>query len=99
MNLVAYGLGWPVATSVRPVEPSAYAVVAAGLSVFALVVVVVLAIRVGRLIRVYDALVSGDEQAGFVDVVGRRTDELRTLRAEVQQLREELDRTRGAAAS
>ena len=69
------------------------AVVATGFSVFALAVVVALAVQVGRLRRTYDALVGGDESASFVSAVGRQTDELRALRAEVQDLR---DRPAGA---
>ncbi len=71
-------------------DSSTVAVVAAAFSLFALVIVVALAVRVGRLIRTYDALVGGDEQASFVCAVGRQTATAERLAAEVARLREEL---------
>ena len=70
-------------------------VVAVGFSVFALVVVVALAVRVGRLMRTYDALVAGDQDASFADAVGRQTKLSERLRAEVALLRDELGALRG----
>ena len=70
------------------------AVVATGFSVFALAVVVAVAVQVGRLRRSYDALVGGDESASFVAAVGRQTAESRALRTEVQELQERLAGTR-----
>lgn len=78
-----------------PADSSSLVVAAAGLSVFALVVVVALAVRVGRLLRTYDALVAGDEDASFVAAVGRQTRAGERLRADVAQLREELTAVRG----
>ena len=66
------------------------AVVATGFSVFALLVVVALAVQVGRLRRTYDALVAGDEGATFVDAVGRQTAAVRDLRTDLQVLRDDL---------
>lgn len=71
-------------------DSSTVAVVAGVFSLFALVIVVALAVRVGRLIRTYDALVGGDEQASFVSAVGRQTATGERLAAEVTRLREEL---------
>lgn len=65
-------------------------VVATGFSVFALVVVVALAVQVGRLRRTYDALVAGDEEVGFEQAIGRHTAAAREMRTEAQLLREEL---------
>lgn len=76
-------------------DSSSLVVVSAGLSVFALVVVVALAVRVGRLLRTYDALVGGDEDASFVAAVGRQTRAGERLRADVTQLRDELTAVRG----
>ena len=70
-------------------------VVAVGFSVFALVVVVALAVRVGRLMRTYDALVAGDQDASFGDAVGRQTKLSERLRVEVALLRDELGALRG----
>jgi len=78
-----------------PADSSSLVVAAVGLSVFALVVVVALAVRVGRLIRTYDALVVGDENASFVTAVGRQTRTGERLRADVAQLRDELVAVRG----
>ena len=66
------------------------AVVATGFSAFALVVVVALAVRVGRLLRAYDALVAGDEDASFVVAAERSAAASQELRAEVQRLREDV---------
>lgn len=76
------------------------AVVATGFSVFALVLVVVLAARVGRLTRAYDSLVAGAGAGGssFVAAMDRHTAEARDLRADVQLLGDELGRARGDRA-
>ena len=70
------------------------AVVAAGLSVFALVVAVVLVVQIGRLRRAYDALVEGDETATFPEALARSTAGAHALRREVQALREQVLVTR-----
>ena len=66
-----------------------------GFSVFALVIVVALAVQVGRLRRAYDGLVAGDEGASFVTAVQRSTGAVRSLRADVQRLHDELTGVRG----
>ena len=66
------------------------AVVATGFAVFALVVVVALAVQVGRLRRTYDALVGGDESVSFVDALGRQSATAQALRDDVQVLRDDL---------
>ncbi len=71
-------------------DTSTLTVLAVGFSVFALVVVVALAVRVGKLIRTYDALVGGDEQSSFVAAVGRQTATAARAADEVSRLREEL---------
>ncbi len=70
------------------------AVVATGFSVFALVVVVALAVRVGRLLRSYDALVAGDDTATFVQALGRHAAENALLRGDVIVLRDDLQAAR-----
>ena len=67
-----------------------FAVVATGFSVFALVIVVLLAAQVGRLRRAYDGLVAGQEGSSFPAAVGRQTSQVRALRAEVELLRDDL---------
>ena len=71
-------------------DSSTAVVVAVGFSVFALVIVVALAVRVGRLIRTYDSLVGGDEGVSFLDAVGRQNDAVASMRGEVRDLREQL---------
>ena len=70
------------------------AVVAIGFSAFALVVVVALAVRVGRLMRAYDALAGGHEGTSFVDATARSAAASQDLQAEVQRLREDLAEAR-----
>ena len=70
------------------------AVVATGFSVFALIIVVALAVQVGRLARGYDALVAGDASDSFVSAVQRHTGTVQELREEVQRLRDELSLAR-----
>jgi hypothetical protein len=76
-------------------DSSTAVVVAVGFSVFALVVVVALAVRVGRLIRTYDALVAGDQSVSFADAVGRQNDVVASMRGEVRDLQEQLAALRG----
>jgi len=68
------------------------AVVTTGFSVFALVIVVALAVQVGRLRRAYDALVAGDGSASFVTAVQAHTGAVGALRSDVRQLHESLGR-------
>ncbi len=75
-----------------------FAVVATGFSVFALVVVVTLAVQVGRLRRAYDGLVAGQEGTSFPSAVARQTAQVRALRADVAQLRDDVGRA-GSAGS
>lgn len=70
------------------------AVVAAGFSVFALLVVVALAVQVGRLRRAYDGLVAGAEDTSFVDALGRHDAAAAGLRRDVERLREEVGAAR-----
>lgn len=79
-------------------DSSTAVVVAVGFSVFALVIVVALAVRVGRLIRTYDALVGGDESVSFLDAVGRQNDAVASMRDEVRGLRDQLTTVRGEMA-
>jgi len=78
------------------VDDSGLAVVAVGFSVFALVVVVAMAVRVGRLLRAYDGLVAGDqEDVAFATAVGRQTAEAQALRQDVEQLRVQVEAAAG----
>lgn len=71
-------------------DATALGVVAVGLSVFALLVVLAVAVRVGRLLRAYDGLIAGEDAAGFTEAVGRQTVLAQVLRREVQALREDV---------
>ena len=73
-------------------------VVATGFSVFALVIVVVLAVRVGRLRRAYDALVADDGGTSFVSAVQQQRAVVRDLHADVERLHGELRAGRPDAA-
>ena len=70
------------------------AVVATGFSVFALLIAVALAVRLGRLVRAYDAL-AGDDGRSFVASVARQRTVVRDLRTDVAALGDELARSRG----
>ena len=80
-------------------DATALAVVALGLSVFALLVVLAVAVRVGRLLRAYDGLVAGEDHASFTSAVGRQTAMAQGLRREVHGLREDVAGTRGDLAA
>ena len=80
------------------VDATALSVVAVGLSVFALLVVLAVAIRVGRLLRAYDGLVAGEDEASFSSAVGRQTAVAQGLRRDVQVLREDVAAAREATA-
>jgi hypothetical protein len=71
-------------------DSAALAVVAVGLSGFALLVAVALAVQLGRLRRAYDRLVAGDQEASFVTAMNRSAEAARQVRADVQQLRTDL---------
>lgn len=75
-------------------DATALAVVAVGFSVFALVVVLAVAVRVGRLLRAYDGLVAGQDGASFTAAVGRQTAMAQGLRRDVAALREQVETTR-----
>jgi HAMP domain-containing protein len=70
------------------------AVVAAGLAALALVICLVLAARIGRLHRAYNALVAGDSRATFVDSVRRQAAAVEALRTDVATLRTDLSAAR-----
>jgi hypothetical protein len=80
------------------VSTDSLAVVATGFSVFALVVVVALAVQVGRLRRTYDALVAGDEGATFVQALDRHAAQNSGLRGDVMVLRDDLQAARADLA-
>lgn len=72
--------------------------VAVGLAAFALLVVLAVAVRVGRLLRAYDGLVAGDDRTSFTTAVGRQTAVAQGLRREVHALREDVAAARGDLA-
>lgn len=74
-------------------DASALAVVAVGFALFALVVVVAVAVRVGRLLRAYDGLVAGGPAEPFATSVGRQTAIVKALQQDVLGLRAELAAT------
>lgn len=80
-------------------DSSTALVVAVGFSLFALVVVVALAVRVGKLLRTYDALVGGREELTFVEAVGRQNAAVAGLQDQVTVLRDELAAVRGGIVS
>ncbi|MCA1712548.1 MAG: DUF4446 family protein [Actinobacteria bacterium] len=75
-------------------DPQALAVVAAGLAALAVLVSLVLAVRIGRLHRAYNSLVSGDEQASFVSAVRRQTAAMEAVRSELTTVRSDLSAAR-----
>jgi hypothetical protein len=72
----------------------ALAVVAVGLAGLAVLICLVLAARIGRLHRAYNALVAGDEQVTFVDAVRRQAAAMDAVRSDVQLLRADLSAAR-----
>ena len=76
-------------------DATALAVLAVGLAVFALLVVLAVAVKLGRLLRAYDGLVVGDEQASFTAAVSRQTSMAQALRQDVLALREDVAASRG----
>ena len=70
------------------------AVVATGLAALALLVCLVLANRIGRLHRAYNALVGSDGDATFVDAVRRQAAGMESVRSDVQALRSDLSTAR-----
>lgn len=79
-------------------QATALSVVAVGFSVFALAIVLAVAVRTGRLLRAYDGLVAGEDEASFSTAVGRQTTVAQGLRREVQVLREDVAASRAATA-
>ena len=79
-------------------DATSLAVFAVGLSVFALLVVLAMAVKVGRLLRAYDGLLVGDEQASFTAAVGRQTAATQALRRDVLALRGDVAGSRGELA-
>lgn len=74
-------------------------VVALGLAAFALVLVVVLAARLGRLERACDAVLGGDRSGSFVQAVRRSQSSGDALRTEVDALRTEVAQARADVTS
>ena len=74
------------------------AFVAAGLAALAIVVCLVLAVRIGRLHRAYNALVAGDPEASFIDSVRRQTATMDAVRSDLQVLRSDLSAARADLA-
>ena len=74
------------------------AFVAAGLAALAILVCLVLAVRIGRLHRAYNALVAGDPEASFVDAVRRQTATMDAVRSDLQVLRSDLSAARADLA-
>ena len=75
-------------------DARALAFVAAGLAALAILLCLVLAVRIGRLHRAYNALVAGDEQTSFVDAVRRQATAMDAVRSDVQVLRADLSAAR-----
>lgn len=76
-------------------DATALAVIAVGLALFALLVVLAVAVKLGRLLRAYDGLLVGDEQASFTAAVSRQTSMAQALRQDVLALREDVAASRG----
>ena len=75
-------------------DARALAFVAAGLAALAILLCLVLAVRIGRLHRAYNALVSGDEKASFVETVRRQAAAVEAVRTDVDLLRSDLSAAR-----
>ena len=75
-------------------DARALAFVAAGLAALAILVCLVLATRIGRLHRAYNALVAGDPDTSFVDAVRRQAAAMDAVRSDVQTLRADLSAAR-----
>ena len=70
------------------------ALFATGLAALALLLCLVLAARIGRLHRAYNALVSGDEKASFVDTVRRQAAAVDGVRTDLDALRADVSAAR-----
>ena len=70
------------------------ALIAASLAVVALAIALWIAVRLGRLQRSYDALVSGADGTSFTDAVAHQLASTQDLRAEVVSLRSDLTAAR-----
>ncbi len=79
-------------TSLTPT--AAIAVAGVGLAAVSLVVAVIAVVKMNRLRRDYLLLAPRDDERSIVEVVARKTEEVRALRSEVDSLRVLLDRTR-----
>ena len=75
------------------------ALLAASLAVVALAIALWLAVRLGRLQRSYDALVSGSSGGSFTDAVAHQLGELAALRREVHAVGAEVASARSDLAS
>ena len=73
---------------------SAVALGAAGLAFVAFVLAALALVRQGKLRRDYELLAPREGEASIVDVVARKTEEVRALRAEVERQQALLERTR-----
>ena len=70
------------------------ALAAAGVATLALLLAIAAHVRTGRLRRSYTLLQGDGDQASFVEAVGRQTDQVAGLRAEVGDLQADLARVR-----
>jgi hypothetical protein len=75
-------------------DARALAFFAAGLAGLAILLCLVLAVRIGRLHRAYNALVAGDPETSFVDAVRRQAAAMDAVRSDVQVLRADLTAAR-----
>jgi hypothetical protein len=75
-------------------DARALAFVAAGLAGLAILLCLVLAVRIGRLHRAYNALVGGDPSVSFVDAVRRQAAAMDAVRSDVGVLRADLTAAR-----
>ncbi len=69
--------------------------VVGAIALTALVLSVVLALRTGRMKRQYRVLSAADGRSSFVEIVARKTEEVRELRMDVARLADELKATQG----
>lgn len=73
---------------------SLVALIAAVVAIIGLALAVVLATRIARMRRDYRVLQGSDGRDSFVEVVARKAEEVKELRAEVEDLAQELRQTR-----
>jgi hypothetical protein len=76
-------------------DPQTGIIVVGVIAVVALLLSVAIALRTGRMKRQYRVLSAADSRSSFVEVVARKTEEVRELRADVARLADELRATQG----